>query len=255
MESCRQFLSAYSTGYSLLFRYYRTNQLAVHNRPRSRRAAREGYPPTIAVHFPPLIRGIAQPLLHLCRVLWSSACWYCIVLFSDLPRKKKMKIYNSTQNDGRPVYGFISNFQQFPNLMQRIFNIMGSSSSTSRGSRSSNSGTYPASRNRRSSTGASSNTRSTPSSTSASRRTSSSAGGVVQGSSVGGASTTGGGGPSSTGVTTLSRPGAYSISREGAGPTQVFRVQIPHEIRPGQEFQVREVVLIGIRACVDEREL
>eukprot|EP00584_Thalassiosira_punctigera_P009619 CAMPEP_0172546206 /NCGR_PEP_ID=MMETSP1067-20121228/16000_1 /TAXON_ID=265564 ORGANISM="Thalassiosira punctigera, Strain Tpunct2005C2" /NCGR_SAMPLE_ID=MMETSP1067 /ASSEMBLY_ACC=CAM_ASM_000444 /LENGTH=894 /DNA_ID=CAMNT_0013333099 /DNA_START=107 /DNA_END=2791 /DNA_ORIENTATION=+ len=39
-------------------------------------------------------------------------------------------------------------------------------------------------------------------------------------------------------ATALSRPGAYSISREGAGPTQVFRVQIPHEVRPGQEFQV-----------------
>jgi len=34
----------------------------------------------------------------------------------------------------------------------------------------------------------------------------------------------------------MSRPGAYSISREGTH--QVFRVQIPHEVRPGQEFQV-----------------
>lgn len=25
---------------------------------------------------------------------------------------------------------------------------------------------------------------------------------------------------------------------QGAGPTQVFRVQIPFEVRPGQEFQV-----------------
>jgi len=44
--------------------------------------------------------------------------------------------------------------------------------------------------------------------------------------------------PAAASATTLSRPGAYSISREGAGPTQVFRVQIPHEVRPGQEFQV-----------------
>jgi len=36
----------------------------------------------------------------------------------------------------------------------------------------------------------------------------------------------------------MHRPGAYSITRDGAGPTQVFRVQIPHEVRPGQEFQV-----------------
>ncbi len=38
--------------------------------------------------------------------------------------------------------------------------------------------------------------------------------------------------------TIISRPGAYAISREGAGPTQVYRVQIPAEVRPGQEFQV-----------------
>mmetsp|Transcript_28732 Transcript_28732/g.58997 ORF Transcript_28732/g.58997 Transcript_28732/m.58997 type:complete len:853 (-) Transcript_28732:12-2570(-) len=37
---------------------------------------------------------------------------------------------------------------------------------------------------------------------------------------------------------THSRPGAYSVSREGSGPTQVFRVRIPDEVRPGQEFQV-----------------
>jgi hypothetical protein len=29
-----------------------------------------------------------------------------------------------------------------------------------------------------------------------------------------------------------------SVNRDGAGPTQVYRVQIPHEVRPGQEFQV-----------------
>lgn len=44
--------------------------------------------------------------------------------------------------------------------------------------------------------------------------------------------------PSITNTSTISRPGAYSISREGAGPTQVYRVQIPSEVRPGQEFQV-----------------
>ena len=36
----------------------------------------------------------------------------------------------------------------------------------------------------------------------------------------------------------ISRPGAYSISHDPAGPTQVYRVQIPMEVRPGQEFQV-----------------
>jgi hypothetical protein len=30
----------------------------------------------------------------------------------------------------------------------------------------------------------------------------------------------------------------FFYSRDGAGPTQVFRVQIPPEVRPGQEFQV-----------------
>lgn len=40
--------------------------------------------------------------------------------------------------------------------------------------------------------------------------------------------------------TTISSPGAYSISRNssaGAGPS-LFRVNIPQNIRPGQEFQV-----------------
>ena len=49
-----------------------------------------------------------------------------------------------------------------------------------------------------------------------------------------------GSGNSAVQTNTLSRPGAYSISREGAGPTQVFRVQIPSEVRPGQEFQVSD---------------
>ena len=57
-------------------------------------------------------------------------------------------------------------------------------------------------------------------------------------SSVGASTTVSGSNSSSNNATTLSRPGAYSISREGAGPTQVFRVQIPSEVRPGQEFQV-----------------
>jgi len=37
---------------------------------------------------------------------------------------------------------------------------------------------------------------------------------------------------------TLSSPGAYSISRNSTGSTQVFRVTIPSNVRPGQEFQV-----------------
>jgi len=45
--------------------------------------------------------------------------------------------------------------------------------------------------------------------------------------------------PTTTTTTnTISRPGAYSISRDNAGPTQVYRVQIPSEVRSGQEFQV-----------------
>eukprot|EP00581_Thalassiosira_minuscula_P017736 CAMPEP_0183721764 /NCGR_PEP_ID=MMETSP0737-20130205/13926_1 /TAXON_ID=385413 /ORGANISM="Thalassiosira miniscula, Strain CCMP1093" /LENGTH=862 /DNA_ID=CAMNT_0025951817 /DNA_START=72 /DNA_END=2660 /DNA_ORIENTATION=- len=43
---------------------------------------------------------------------------------------------------------------------------------------------------------------------------------------------------SSSSATTISRPGAYSISAHGAGPPSVFRVQIPPQVRPGQEFQV-----------------
>lgn len=37
---------------------------------------------------------------------------------------------------------------------------------------------------------------------------------------------------------TISRPGAYSISRNDAGPTQVFRVTVPAGVGPNQEFQV-----------------
>jgi len=37
---------------------------------------------------------------------------------------------------------------------------------------------------------------------------------------------------------TISSPGAYSISRNDAGPTQVFRVQVPSGVGPNQEFQV-----------------
>lgn len=37
---------------------------------------------------------------------------------------------------------------------------------------------------------------------------------------------------------TISRPGAYSISRNDAGPTQVFRVVVPAGVGPNQEFQV-----------------
>lgn len=44
--------------------------------------------------------------------------------------------------------------------------------------------------------------------------------------------------PASTPNGVISRPGAYSISHDPAGPTQVYRVQIPTEVRPGQEFQV-----------------
>uniref|UniRef100_A0A6U3VGG6 HECT-type E3 ubiquitin transferase n=1 Tax=Ditylum brightwellii TaxID=49249 RepID=A0A6U3VGG6_9STRA len=45
-------------------------------------------------------------------------------------------------------------------------------------------------------------------------------------------------GGSST-VQTISAPGAYSISRNDGGATQVFRVQVPPGVVPGQEFQVQ----------------
>ena len=38
-------------------------------------------------------------------------------------------------------------------------------------------------------------------------------------------------------TTALSRPGAYSVSRSGQG-SQVFRVQIPMGVQPGQVFEV-----------------
>lgn len=38
---------------------------------------------------------------------------------------------------------------------------------------------------------------------------------------------------------TISEPGAYSISRDNSSSsTQIYRVHIPHNIRPGQDFQV-----------------
>ncbi|KAL9184141.1 hypothetical protein ACHAXT_002227 [Thalassiosira profunda] len=126
---------------------------------------------------------------------------------------------------------------------------MGSSSSTSRrrGNLSPGNGpnhrgnlshTYPADRNR-----AGNGRRASSSAASASngRRSSTNSSGIPSGrvipprnSSTASSATS----SASTSATALSRPGAYSISREGAGPTQVFRVQIPREVRPGQEFQV-----------------
>ncbi len=46
--------------------------------------------------------------------------------------------------------------------------------------------------------------------------------------------------PSSSAPTaqTISQPGAYSISRNSAASSEVFRVRIPHNVRPNQEFQV-----------------
>ena len=75
-------------------------------------------------------------------------------------------------------------------------------------------------------------------------------------SSAGSSATDGGaagsGRNSAVQTNTLSRPGAYSISREGAGPTQVFRVQIPNEVRPGQEFQVSESCVLKLVYSVVE---
>ena len=39
-------------------------------------------------------------------------------------------------------------------------------------------------------------------------------------------------------ATTISAPGAYSISRNAGANSQVFRVEIPQNVSPGQEFQV-----------------
>eukprot|EP00956_Cyclotella_meneghiniana_P004157 scaffold5102_cov76-Cyclotella_meneghiniana.AAC.11 len=103
---------------------------------------------------------------------------------------------------------------------------MGSASSTHRRDNSHN---YPATRNRRSSTRRPTSTVVTGSVSSAGSGGSSVPNGrIVSGSNNGSATT----------AAAISRPGAYSITRDGAGPTQVFRVQIPQSVRPGQEFQV-----------------
>jgi len=39
-------------------------------------------------------------------------------------------------------------------------------------------------------------------------------------------------------ASTISRPGAYTISRNAQGSPQVFRVIIPPNVAPNQEFQV-----------------
>ncbi|KAL7546229.1 hypothetical protein ACHAWF_009565 [Thalassiosira exigua] len=123
---------------------------------------------------------------------------------------------------------------------------MGSSSSTSRG----NDSDYPASRRRRADDRRGSNSAPPgPSSRPTAPRPPASAAASTPGRvrptprpnpSVPPASAGGGGSssPSPSGVAALNRPGAYSISRDGAGPTQVFRVQIPAGVVPGQEFQV-----------------
>lgn len=43
---------------------------------------------------------------------------------------------------------------------------------------------------------------------------------------------------SSSGTATINGPGAYSISRNATGSPQLYRVTIPPNIRPNQEFQV-----------------
>ncbi|KAL7509607.1 hypothetical protein ACHAXN_006564 [Cyclotella atomus] len=118
---------------------------------------------------------------------------------------------------------------------------MGSASSTNRHQATHHGGSsinsYPATRNRRSSTGQ--------------RRTATpgvafsplhQVAGSISSAGSGGSNVPHGrivsSGSTAAAAATISRPGAYSISRDGAGPTQVFRVQIPHEVRPGQEFQV-----------------
>lgn len=45
-------------------------------------------------------------------------------------------------------------------------------------------------------------------------------------------------GSSSSGVRTISQPGAFSISRNSTTSPDVYRVRIPPNVRPGQEFQV-----------------
>jgi hypothetical protein len=44
--------------------------------------------------------------------------------------------------------------------------------------------------------------------------------------------------PSSSASSTISHPGAYTISRNAQGSPQVFRVTIPSNVSPNQEFQV-----------------
>ena len=154
---------------------------------------------------------------------------------------------------------------------------MGSSSSTSRGGGSSS--TYPASRNRRGHSSApptqtlgdvAREQRQSPSRLSYTRSNNHAASASLPRvppttrsslntntpSSAGSSATDGGaagrGRNSAVQTNTLSRPGAYSISREGAGPTQVFRVQIPNEVRPGQEFQVSESCVLKLVYSVVE---
>jgi len=50
-------------------------------------------------------------------------------------------------------------------------------------------------------------------------------------------STSAGSGASAA-ATAISRPGAYTISRNSEGSMQVFRVTIPPNVQPNQEFQV-----------------
>ena len=45
-------------------------------------------------------------------------------------------------------------------------------------------------------------------------------------------------GSSSSGVRTISQPGAFSISRNSSSSPDVYRVRIPSNVRPGEEFQV-----------------
>lgn len=55
-------------------------------------------------------------------------------------------------------------------------------------------------------------------------------------SNAGGGAGAGGSGPPA--ASTISRPGAYSIARNSSAGSSVFRVNIPQNVAPGQEFQV-----------------
>jgi hypothetical protein len=44
-------------------------------------------------------------------------------------------------------------------------------------------------------------------------------------------------------TTATSEPGAYSISRNHQGPMQVYRVTVPPNVSPNQEFQVYGKIL------------